>query len=61
MRLARASAEAARHAALSAKQKATEARDRVGESISDRPFTSVAIAAGVGAAVMALVLMLRKR
>lgn len=36
-------------------------RDRLGDAIAERPFTSIAIAAGAGAAIMALAMLARRR
>lgn len=46
--------------ARTAREAAYDARDRVGQTISDRPYTSVAVAAGLGAA-LGMVMMLRRR
>lgn len=46
--------------ARGAREAAYDARERVGRTISDRPYTSVAVAAGVGA-VLGAFLMFRRR
>lgn len=46
--------------ARTARDAAYDTRERVGRTISDRPYTSVAVAAGVGA-VLGAFLMFRRR
>ena len=60
-RVLRAAGATAKELAGGAKDTALRTRERVGTTISDRPFTSVAIAAGVGAALMGLAIMWRRR
>ena len=61
VRVARAARASAMELAGGAKEKALQARETIGSSIAERPFTSVAIAAGVGAALMGLALMWKRR
>jgi ElaB/YqjD/DUF883 family membrane-anchored ribosome-binding protein len=58
-RVLRAATSAAARTASSVRKSAVQARDRVGQTISERPFTSVAIAAGVGALIGAALLSRR--
>ena len=61
VRVARAARASAMELAGGAKEKALQTRETIGSSIAERPFTSVAIAAGVGAALMGLALMWKRR
>jgi ElaB/YqjD/DUF883 family membrane-anchored ribosome-binding protein len=47
--------------ARSARDAAYDTRERIGRTISDRPYTSVAVAAGLGAAALGVMMMLRRR
>jgi ElaB/YqjD/DUF883 family membrane-anchored ribosome-binding protein len=61
VRVLRAAGATAMELADGAKEKALRTRERVGNTIAERPFTSVAIAAGAGAALMGIAMMLRRR
>lgn len=61
VRVLRAAGASAKDLAEGAREAALRTRERVGNTIAERPFTSVAIAAGVGATLMGLAMMLRRR
>lgn len=52
--------DAAAHTAQNLRSSAMEARDKAAHCIAERPFTSVAIAAGIGALVGAAIMFRRR-
>lgn len=52
--------DAAAHTARNLRSSAMEARDKAAHCIAERPFTSVAIAAGIGALVGAAIMFRRR-
>lgn len=52
---------AARQAASRLGGSAIDARDRIGQTIAERPFASVAVAAAAGAMAMGVLMMWRRR
>ncbi len=61
MRVAQSAVAATKQAATDAQASALKTRDRLGDAIAERPFTSVAIALGAGALLMGLGMMWRRR
>jgi len=59
-RVIHAASNAAMDAATGLGKSARHTRDRIGESISERPFASIAIAAGVGAWLVAAMMWKRR-
>ncbi len=60
-RTAQAAGVATKDAVTILRDSALDVRDRVGKSVAERPFTSIAVAAAAGAAVMGLAMMWRRR
>jgi ElaB/YqjD/DUF883 family membrane-anchored ribosome-binding protein len=60
-RLARATTVAAKDAAVGLRDSALQARDQFSQTIAERPFTSVLIAAAAGAGIMGLAMMWRRK
>jgi ElaB/YqjD/DUF883 family membrane-anchored ribosome-binding protein len=60
-RVALAAGSAAQDAAVGLRDTALRTHQRARKTIAQRPYTSVAIAAGAGAALMALAMMWRRR